>query len=297
MAGKTGLPYTFKTVPVEQPPAFGPKVGLQVVDIQGTFLPVPENSGDQAELPVAGGLDVINNQEAVVLTANARGAFVMASQDAHDPDDNPTVASSYNGVPGMTWVTGATVQQWINEGRDFLKPTVNFTAVTLRDWANSLKAGGYMVWPPHSNPFNKLFHIHPRIYRALMANPRVQFLRKGQQPSKKFPGLCPECYSMMQLSTGEKLWTGAMLRANGVEIVVVIGDCGDFCAGETAIDAADEGFEVWLVVDAQVSVKAPNFAGTDMTSEEVMLERLINHPNVHFCTTADVLRVNGYQVA
>jgi nicotinamidase-related amidase len=287
---------TFDTVETELPPPVEATDADLVIDPNLTFLDVEENGGKYpVELPVEGSVDRVPNVQAVIKLLNAKDCLTMATWDSHVAGHNPTVVTSFDGIAPNTWVTVEMAQSWLGAGNSPIKPDAGFTAEQYVQWVEMLTAGGAMVWNGHGNPLSPLYTIHPVIFRALTENPNLQIVKKGSQTSRIIRNFCPESYSAAKMSTGESLGMIEFLQARGIKRVYVVGYCGDFCAGETAFDLVNAGFEVWLVVDAQASVKVPNYAGTDLSSEQHMVHRL-TAAGVRFCTTADMMAVNGYAV-
>jgi nicotinamidase/pyrazinamidase len=101
------------------------------------------------------------------------------------------------------------------------------------------KDGG--IWPVHCVADTWGAELHP----ALVVNgPRV---RKGVNGEDGYSG-----FTMRDPSSGQTTPTEleGILRARGVERVVVCGLATDYCVKATAIDAANLGFETRLLLDA-----------------------------------------------
>lgn len=101
------------------------------------------------------------------------------------------------------------------------------------------KDGG--IWPVHCVADTWGAELHP----ALVVNgPRV---RKGVNGEDGYSG-----FTMRDPSSGQTTPTEleGILRAGGVERVVVCGLATDYCVKATAIDAANLGFETRLLLDA-----------------------------------------------
>ena len=122
--------------------------------------------------------------------------------------------------------------------------------VATQDWhpqstPHFEKDGG--VWPVHCVAGTWGAELHPAFELAADA-PRV---RKGSNGEDGYSG-----FTMRDPSSGEETPTEleGMLRARGVERLVVCGLATDYCVKATALDAVRLGFDTSLLVDAVAAV-------------------------------------------
>jgi nicotinamidase/pyrazinamidase len=115
--------------------------------------------------------------------------------------------------------------------------------VTTQDWhppvtPHFAKDGG--IWPVHCVAETWGARLHPD-------------LAPGSH--KVFKGVGGEdgysAFSMINPATGERSSTGLddLLRANGIERLVVVGLATDYCVKETALDAVRLGYDTTVVLD------------------------------------------------
>ena len=140
-------------------------------------------------------------------------------------------------------------------GGDTIVPTVNAEiasasaggafVVYTQDWhppstPHFAKDGG--IWPVHCVAGTWGAELHPDLVEV--AGGRV---RKGINGEDGYSG-----FTMRDAQTGETIPTELMdlLRARGIERVVVCGLATDYCVKATAIDAAALGFETSLMPKA-----------------------------------------------
>jgi len=122
--------------------------------------------------------------------------------------------------------------------------------VATQDWhpestPHFEKDGG--IWPVHCVGGTWGAELHPAF--ALPADaPRV---RKGTSGEDGYSG-----FTMRDPQSGEETATklDSLLRAGGIERVVVCGLATDYCVKATALDAERLGFEVTLLGDAVAAV-------------------------------------------
>lgn len=278
--------YTYETVPTEEPPLMDKKTADGSIDAQYTFFDVPGNT----QLPVSGAVEATDNMVQGIRIANGAGSLVFATQDTHILGQNPTIVSSFEGIERETFVTPDMVDSWMERDNP-IRPSANFTFAQYRRWVHLVH--GAMIWGDHGIFRDPLHAIVAEILDELRKNPNFQIFSKGTHPSAIIGnGFCPESYSADEMSTGESLGLYEFLVARGITRVKIRGVAGDFCPGTTALNLARKGLDIWVCVDAQASVKVPNYAGTGMTSEQFMIQKLLD-AGVHFYTTADDLRVNA----
>ena len=122
--------------------------------------------------------------------------------------------------------------------------------VATQDWHPAItphfaKDGG--IWPVHCVADTWGAELHPALALPDDA-PRV---RKGVNGEDGYSG-----FTMRDPLSGETTATGleALLRAAGIEHVVLTGLATDYCVKATALDAARLGFETTVLTDAIAAV-------------------------------------------
>ena len=121
---------------------------------------------------------------------------------------------------------------------------------TTQDWhpestPHFAKDGG--IWPVHCVADTWGSELHPDL--ALPADaPRVH---KGANGEDGYSG-----FTMRDPTTGEEMPTelDGLLRARGIDQVVVVGLATDYCVSATALDAARLGYTTAVLTDAIASV-------------------------------------------
>jgi nicotinamidase/pyrazinamidase len=113
-----------------------------------------------------------------------------------------------------------------------------------------------MVWPDHCRKGSEGHKWCDGL--KVMESDLIQ--EKGQDPNLEFYSAFASLHKIV--STG----LSAKLKAQGITHTVLGGLALDYCVGNTALDAKDEGFEVCVVLDACRSV-APE-------TEAIMLAKL-----------------------
>jgi nicotinamidase/pyrazinamidase len=122
--------------------------------------------------------------------------------------------------------------------------------VYTTDWHPALTphfVTGGGTWPVHCVKGTWGAELHP----ALVVDGDI--IRKGTDGEDGYSG-----FGVRDPATGVERSTGlaALLRARGVDRVVVVGIAGDVCVRATAIDAARAGFATTVVRAATASVAA-----------------------------------------
>ena len=122
--------------------------------------------------------------------------------------------------------------------------------VATQDWhpestPHFAKDGG--IWPVHCVGGTWGAELHPA-FELPAGAPRV---RKGTSGEDGYSG-----FTMRDPESGEETATEleSLLRAGGIERVVVCGLATDYCVKATALDAVRLGFEVTLLGDAVAAV-------------------------------------------
>jgi len=139
----------------------------------------------------------------------------------------------------------ATVNREIESARQ-----AGATVVLTQDWHPEItphfaKDGG--IWPVHCVAGTWGAQLHPE----LLAPDDAPLVRKGVNGEDGYSG-----FTMRDPVTGETVATEleALLRARGIERVVVAGLATDYCIRATALDAAGLGFETSVLTDAIAAV-------------------------------------------
>ena len=122
--------------------------------------------------------------------------------------------------------------------------------VATQDWHPAItphfaKDGG--IWPVHCVADTWGAELHP----ALALPDDARRVRKGVNGEDGYSG-----FTMRDPLSGETTATGleALLRAAGIERVVLTGLATDYCVKATALDAARLGFETNVLTDAIAAV-------------------------------------------
>jgi nicotinamidase/pyrazinamidase len=125
----------------------------------------------------------------------------------------------------------------------------------------ALYGGEQTLWPDHCVAATPGAALHP----ALPDSAVTLILRKGTRRSI-------DSYSGFQENPGpdgrrSSTGLGAWLRARGVGRVFVVGLARDYCVRATALDAAAEGFESWVLDDLTRAVAPERAAEVDRDFE------------------------------
>ncbi len=105
------------------------------------------------------------------------------------------------------------------------------------------------VWPPHCVQGTPGAAFHP----ALVVPPEAVIVSKGMDPEQ-------DAYSAFQAEDPQGQPFPVVLKARGVRRLFLGGLATDYCVKETTLDAARQGFEVIVLVDA---VRAVDLAPGD----------------------------------
>jgi nicotinamidase/pyrazinamidase len=131
-----------------------------------------------------------------------------------------------------------------------------------------LPGGPQHLWPEHCVQGTAGARVHP----ALPDEAVTLYLRKGTHTHT-------DSYSAfrgnpgpdgVRRSTGLAAW----LHARGIDRVFVVGLARDFCVRGTAVDAADEGFETFVVDDLTRAVAPERAAEVDAAFDAARVRRL-----------------------
>jgi nicotinamidase/pyrazinamidase len=135
-------------------------------------------------------------------------------------------------------------------GETAMATAADATVVFTRDWhppstPHFAKDGG--IWPVHCVADTWGAELHP----ALIVPPGAPSVHKGVSGEDGYSG-----FTTRHPTTGEERATDleAILRARGIDRVVVVGLATDYCVKATALDAVRLGFETSLLTDAVAAV-------------------------------------------
>lgn len=114
----------------------------------------------------------------------------------------------------------------------------DWLVIASRDW----HPGYHGAWPPHCLQNSKGAEFHPRLNLR-----NAVIVSKGTQPNE-------DAYSVFngQTENGQSLLD--LLKNRGIEEVFIGGLATDYCVKATAVDAAQLGFETYLLLDAYRAV-------------------------------------------
>lgn len=279
---------TFDSVPLEMPPLMSPVHGLEVTDNIDTFGDVPGNEGENAELPVAGYVAAQPHVAYEVELNIVTGGPVATAVDFHFIGKNMELVSSYR--PGTLengeWVTRDVVDGW-KGSENIINPDAGFTRDHLLRLIDIfIPEGGYSVFRNHAYMGSPFFKINSMILPLLEYHPRWMKFYKAQRASnmRGFEGFVPKSYSAAYDCMGRSWGMLEYFDINGANTLHHVGTCLDICAGETVLDAAKKGKQQWFNVNGGAVLGLP--LGNGLTTENLMLLKLLQYENVHFYSTA-----------
>lgn len=126
------------------------------------------------------------------------------------------------------------------------------------------------LWPPHCIENKEEIRLH----KDLKIIPQM-LLRKGFQKDT-------DSYSAFKNADGERTGLRGYLRDRGIKNVFIVGLALSYCVAWTAKDAADEGFRVFVILDATETIELP--AGITKIETKKMEEK-----NVSIITSAQFI--------
>jgi nicotinamidase/pyrazinamidase len=174
---------------------------------------------------------------AMTATYDEKTALVVTDvqNDFADPAGSLSVRGGHEIIPGVN----AEVQAALDAGA---------TVVYTQDWhpphtPHFVTEGG--PWPPHCVRDTWGAELHPEL---VVSGPVV---RKGTGGEDGYSG-----FSVRHPVSGEVSPTALddVLREHGIERVVVVGLCLDYCVLTTALDAASLGYRTEVLRDATAAV-------------------------------------------
>jgi nicotinamidase/pyrazinamidase len=234
-----------------------------IVDPQGCFM-------ERGQLPVIGGRALIPVWQE--LLAKFKPIQRFASRDMHMPG-SISLASSYVGIAPCTLMTKSLVETRVAEEvrgvRRFLIPDARFAFLDVVEY---LKEGDYMVWPDHGLEGDPMTAIVYPIDKMIGLS--KIFLKGYANPAR-------DSYSAFTDGAGKPSRATRDLNNYGIERIVMAGLAEDYCVASSAIDAANRGFEVYVVTDA--------IAAVDPNSENcAAMRKGMKDVGVKFITLADI---------
>ena len=122
-------------------------------------------------------------------------------------------------------------------------------------------------WPPHCLQMTKDSELHPRLDQSNI----TMVVRKAYNPDR-------EQYTVFD----EVSELGNMLKARGIERILICGIATEYCVHDSTLGALKEGFDVYVITDA---IKAINAHPGD---EERALEDMKEH-GAKLITSKDIV--------
>lgn len=191
-----------------------PKRALIVVDVQNDFI--------TGSLAVKDAHSIIKPINELIRTAHFD--VIVFSRDAH-PSDHISFASRHGREPFTSIEVEVPVPNEIKETSDFetCKATIQ-----------------QELWPDHCIKGEEGWKFHPELDTTCADI----FVSKGESADR-------DCYSAFHNISDSHINTnlGQKLRSRGIHQVYCVGLAFDFCVGSTAIDAAEHGFETFVIDD------------------------------------------------
>lgn len=239
------------------------KDAVFLVDPQGCFM-------EGGPLAVSGGKALIPSWVHLLTQFGKQNRF--ASRDMHK-EGSISLASSYVGIPPFTLVTKEMVRERAAEDakgeRRFLIRDAKFS---IKDIFAYLEEGDYVVWPDHGlnrDPLTQL--VMPIKDMVFLQN---IFLKGYENPAR-------DSYSAFSKGPGTPSRASRELVSRGIQRIVMAGLAEDYCVASSAMDAAKQGFEVFVVTDA--------IAAVDPHSENCALMRQgMKDAGVKFISLSDI---------
>jgi len=150
--------------------------------------------------------------------------------------------------------------------------------ISTQDWhpANhiSFQARGG-PWPPHCVQGTSGAELHP----ALATDAIAHHFRKAASPDR-------DAYSEFEGMDADGQTLDAVLKANGVKTVYIVGLATDYCVRATALDALRLGYETYAITDAMRAVNV------DPDDGAKALDELQQH-GAHLITSDELLKDNA----
>jgi nicotinamidase/pyrazinamidase len=160
----------------------------------------------------------------------------------------------------------------VGEGDQIAKPIGELasrfqTVVATQDWHPSGHVS-FSIWPPHCVQGSAGARLHEALPDAAIS----LILRKGTRADV-------DSYSAFRENAGAdgtraSTGLGAWLKARGIERVFVVGLARDYCVKATALDAAADGFETFVVDDLTRAVAPAEHAAVDRAFADGHVKRI-----------------------
>ncbi len=208
------------------------------IDVEPAFMP-------GGSLPVVDGDAVV--EPGCAFMRRFRPARRFASREAHPPG-HVSYASAYRDLPPFSTVlTFDMVRDWTP---DHLSDTAAFTLYQLRYYL--YRAWEQRLWPDHAPVESAESQLHP-----LVAKTAYWVENKGMHPVR-------DSYSAWRDALNQPTGLGERAHVMGIKRCFFLGLAFDYCVAHTAIDAAADGFEVYIVEDLTRAVDASPAALTSL---------------------------------
>lgn len=150
--------------------------------------------------------------------------------------------------------------------------------ISTQDWhpANhiSFKARGG-PWPPHCVQGTSGAELHP----ALATERIAHHFRKAASPDR-------DAYSEFEGVDADGQTLDAVLKANGVKTVYIVGLATDYCVRATALDALRLGYETYAITDAMRAVNVEPNDGAKALDE-------LQHHGAQLITSDELIKGNA----
>lgn len=213
---------------------------LLFVDVQSTFMP-------------GGGLAVANGDAIVPVCRSLMCLFPKerryATKDRHRRG-SISLASSYNWkMTPFTILTYNMVKDW-QDSEERLADHARFTLLELKDYLS--KVGFQVLWPDHGLDGTQEAELHPEFSEDEFTHVEVKGMDDACDSYSGFRDNRGRC-------TGLKRKMRRQHRAKPLRRLFIVGLAFNFCVAYTAMNAAKEGFEVYIVLDGTRPV-APEHA-------------------------------------
>lgn len=228
------------------------------IDIQETFMP-------------GGGLPVPDGDAIVPVARRVTDLFPkenrIATLDWH-PEGHISLAESFVGVAPNTKVTFEEVAKF---GAVRIAPKALFTFLEFYEYMSEVKH--QVLWATHGNPFAHEAQLHPAFARDEFWFVLVK-------------GMDPKCDSYSAFYDNLRRPTGLtqILDRRYTRRVFMQGLALDYCIGYSALSAARDGFEVYIIENATRSVGYP--PGNDSAMKNVLRVT----PDIQLIQETDLVR-------
>lgn len=201
------------------------------IDVETCFMP-------GGSLPVEDGDAVVDVGLSIMELFQPQNRF--ATCDRHGIGHISFASSYRDAVPYKTVLTFDDVRDWTKE---CLSPKAAFSLHQLHYYL--YRAWSQRLWPEHGLIGTSEADLHPKLLQCPLAY--VQY--KGMDAA------C-DSYSAWATAIGRPTGLGDRVRGAGAKRCFLWGLALDYCVMQTAADAANDGFEVIIILDASRAVDA-----------------------------------------